>query len=122
GVVKRAELFFTEALTPIVATHRAARQTRLDLTRLSKTLSRRTAELGAKNRQLQRGIAQRERVEAALDRSGAHYNRLLSESLGLQERLRRLTHQVLAAQENQRKNISRELQDEIVQSLLGINV
>jgi signal transduction histidine kinase len=92
------------------------------LTRLSKTLSRRTAELAAKNRQLQRGIARRERVEAALDRSGAHYNRLLSDSLGLQERLRCLTHQVMAAQENQRKNISRDLQDEIVQSLLGINV
>lgn len=121
-VVKRAELFFTEVLTPIVATHRAARQTRRDLTRLSKTLGRRTAELASKNRQLQRGIAQRERVEAALDRSGARYNRLLSESLGLQERLRCLTHQVLAAQEDERKNISRHLQDEIVQSLLGINV
>jgi len=122
GVIKRAELFFTEALTPIVATHRAARQTRLDLTRLSKSLGRRTAELAAKNRQLQRGIAERKRVEAALDRSGAHYNRLLSDSLGLQERLRRLTHQVLAAQEIERRNISRELQDQIVQSLLGINV
>jgi two-component system sensor histidine kinase DegS len=122
GFVKRAELFFTEALTPIVATHRAARQTRLDLTRLSKSLGRRTAELAAKNRQLQRGIAERKRVEAALDRSGAHFNRLLSDSLGVQERLRCLTHQVLAAQENERKNLSRNLQDDIVQSLLGINV
>jgi signal transduction histidine kinase len=29
---------------------------------------------------------------------------------------------VLTAQENERKNMSRELQDEVVQSLLGINV
>jgi signal transduction histidine kinase len=122
GVIKRAELFFSEALTPIMATHRAARQTRLDLDRLSKSLGRRTVELAAKNRELRRGIVRRERVEAALDRSGAHYNRLLTESLGLQERLRQLTHQVLAAQENERKKISREIQDEILQSLLGINV
>ena len=36
--------------------------------------------------------------------------------------MRQLTHQVLAAQENERKKISRELQDEIAQTLLGINV
>jgi signal transduction histidine kinase len=61
-------------------------------------------------------------VEAALRKSGEHYTRLLKESLQLQERLRNLTHQVLAAQENERRNISRELQDEIAQTLLGINV
>ena len=46
----------------------------------------------------------------------------LKESLELQKRLRQLTHQVLAAQEDERKKISRELQDEIAQTLLGINV
>jgi signal transduction histidine kinase len=46
----------------------------------------------------------------------------LKESLQLQEGLRQLTHQVLAAQEDERKKISRELQDEIAQTLLGINV
>jgi signal transduction histidine kinase len=43
-------------------------------------------------------------------------------SLRLQKRLRRQTHRVLAAQENERKQLSRDLQDEIAQSLLGINV
>jgi len=33
-----------------------------------------------------------------------------------------LTHEVLTAQEDERKEISRELQDEIAQTLLGINV
>jgi signal transduction histidine kinase len=33
-----------------------------------------------------------------------------------------LTHQVLAAQEDGRKKISLELQDEVAQTLLGINV
>src|SRR6185312_2719974 len=33
--IKGAEIFFTEALTPIIETHRAARQSRLDLVRLT---------------------------------------------------------------------------------------
>ncbi|HEX4343309.1 MAG TPA: histidine kinase, partial [Verrucomicrobiae bacterium] len=36
--------------------------------------------------------------------------------------LRQLTHKVLAAQEDERRKISHELQDEIGQTLLGINV
>ena len=46
----------------------------------------------------------------------------LKESLQLQKRLRQLTHQVLVAQEDQRIKLSHELQDEIAQTLLGINV
>jgi signal transduction histidine kinase len=50
------------------------------------------------------------------------HDKCLEESLELQKRLRQLTHQVLAAQEDERKKISCELQDEIAQTLLGINV
>ena len=95
---------------------------KLQLNQLNETLSRRTVELAATNRQLQRGIVRRKSVEAALKKSGEHYARLLKDSLQLQEGLRQLTHQVLAAQEDERKKISRELQDEIAQTLLGINV
>ncbi len=122
GIIKRAELFFAEALTPIVETHRAARQSKIDLNRLNGALGRRTSELAATNHQLRRGITRRKSVEAALKKSGEHYSRLLKESLQLQEGLRQLTHQVLAAQEDERKKISHELQDEIAQTLLGINV
>jgi two-component system sensor histidine kinase DegS len=122
GLIKRAEVFFTESLTPIVETHRAARQSKSDLHRLNGKLDRRTVELASTNRQLQRGIVRRKRVEAALKKSGVHYTRLLKDSLQLQEGLRLLTHQVLAAQEDERQKISRELQDEIAQTLLGINV
>ena len=122
GFIKRAEIFFTEALTPVVETHRAARQSKLDLARLNLMLGRRTAELAVTNRQLQRGIVRRKTVEAALKKSGVHYAKLLKDSLQLQEGLRQLTHQVLASQEDERRKISRELQDEIAQTLLGINV
>jgi two-component system sensor histidine kinase DegS len=122
GFIKRAEIFFTEALTPIVETHRAARQSKVQLVRLNQTLSRRTVELAATNRLLQRGIVRRKTVETALKKSGEHYARLLKDSLHLQDGLRQLTHQVLTAQENERKKISLELQDDIAQTLLGINV
>jgi signal transduction histidine kinase len=122
GPIKQAAAFFSEALTPIVETHRAARQSKIDLNRLTETLGQRTVELAATNRLLQRGMARRKTVETALKSSGLHYARLLKDSLHLQEHLRHLTHQVLAAQEAERKTISRKLRDEIAQTLLGINV
>src|SRR6185437_14804768 len=119
--MKNAESFFTEALTPIVETHRAARQIRLDLDRLTEALDERTAELAATNRQLQRGIVRRKAVEAALKKSGVHYSKLLKDSLLLQTGLRQLTQQVMAAQEEERKKMIRTLQEEINQTLLSVN-
>lgn len=121
-IIKRAEIFFTESITPIVETHRTARQSKLALHRLNGMLNRRTLELASTNRQLRRGIVRRKGVEAALKKSGQHYVKLLKDSLQLHEGLRQLTHQVLAAQEDERAKISRELQDEIAQTLLGINI
>ena len=59
-------------------------------------------------------------MEEAFTKSGQHQNHCLEESLQLQKRLRQLTHQVMAAQEDERQKISHELQDEIAQTLLGI--
>jgi signal transduction histidine kinase len=57
-----------------------------------------------------------------LPQSGKDHDHRLTESLQLQKRLRQLTHRVIAAQEDERSKISHELQDEIAQTLLGINV
>jgi signal transduction histidine kinase len=122
AMIKRAQNFFTEALSPIVETHRAARQSKIDLNRLNEALNRRTLELAATNRELQLGIIRRKSVEGALRKSQEHCARLLKESLESQEGLRQLTHQALTSQEDERQKISRELQDEIAQTLLGINV
>ena len=107
GLIKRAEIFFAEAITPIVETHRAARQSKAHLSRLTETLGRRTEELAATNRQLQRGIVRRKGMEDAAGKSMEHYRKCLKDSLQLQKRLRQLTHKVLAAQEEERKKISR---------------
>src|SRR5271154_4163420 len=122
GIEKRAEIFFNEANTLIEETHRAARQGNAHLSRMKETLDQRTEELAVSNRQLQRGIVRRKVMEDAFEKTGRHHNKCLEESLRLQKRLRQLPHRVLAAQEDDRKSISRELQDEIAQTLLGINV
>jgi signal transduction histidine kinase len=122
GLIRRAEIFFKEALNPMVERHRAARESKMDLARLNATLNRRTLELAAANSQLQRGIVRCKNMEAALKTSREQYAKLLKESLLLEEGLRQLTRRLLAAQEEERTKISLELQNEIVKTLLGINV
>jgi len=122
GIIERAETFFTEAITPIEETHRAAVKANVRLSQLKKRLGRRTMDLAASNRSLKQGIAQRKIVEETLKKKGAHSKKLLKESLALQNHLQHLAHQILSAQEDKRKEISHELQDEIAQTLLGINV
>jgi two-component system sensor histidine kinase DegS len=122
GMIKRAEIFFNEANTPIEETHHAAPPGNVHLRRMKETLDQRTEELAATNRQLQRGVVRRKVMEDAFEKSGKNHKKCLEESLELQKRLRQLTHQVIAAQEDERTSISRELQDEIAQTLLGINI
>lgn len=119
---QRADMFFAEVITPIEKTHRAARRAGVRLGRLNATLDRRTADLATSQRSLQQGIAQRKTVQLVLKKSVEHSRKLLTESRRLQRHLQRLTHQLLSAQEDKRKNISRNLHDEIAQTLLGIHV
>ncbi len=122
GFTKLAGVFFAEANAPIEETQRAARQARTDLTKVMAKLGKRTEELAASNRQLQRGVARRKVMENDFAKRRQKHRKCLEESLELQNRLRQLTHRVLVAQEDERKKISLELQDEIAQTLLGINV
>jgi len=122
GLIKRAEIFFAEAITPIEKTHRAALKANARLNQLNNTLGRRTVDLAASNRFLKRGIVQRKTVEKALKKSAGHYARLVKESRRLQKHLRHLTRQILSAREEGRKKTSRELHDEAAQTLLGINI
>ena len=122
GIIKRAEMFFTEAITPIEKTHRAALKANARLNQLNKTIRRRTVDLAASDRHLKQGVVQRKAMEQSLKKSAGHYDRLVKESRRLQKHLRQLTHQILSAQEEERKKISRDLHDEIAQTLLGINV
>ena len=57
-----------------------------------------------------------------MKKNGKCHDKCLKESLELQKCLRQLTHHVLAAQEDECKQISLELHDEIAQTLLAIHV
>jgi PAS domain S-box-containing protein len=83
---------------------------------------RRVEALTDTNRELNREIARRQTVEKALQKSKRHQDRLLEQSRLMHEQLRHLSHQILHAQEEERKHISRELHDEIAQTLVGINI
>ena len=98
---KRAGLFFTQALRPLESARRAMHQT---------------------NRRLQREIERRQAGEEAIRQGHEQYRRLFLESQVMQRKLRRLTHKILSTQEEERKKISRELHDGVVQTLVGINV
>jgi PAS domain S-box-containing protein len=76
---------------------------------------RRTEVLALSNRELKREIIRRQAVEEALTDSEKHKNELL-------EQLKHLSHSMLRSQEEERKRISRELHDEITQTLVGITV
>jgi signal transduction histidine kinase len=122
GIIKRAEIFFTEAVSPIEKTHHAALKASADLSKVHKALYRRVSDLAVSTRSLKQSIVRRKTAEQALKKGEGRSKKLLEESRRLQKHLRHLTRQILTAQENERKQISRDLQDEIAQTLLGINV
>ena len=122
ALIKQAGIFFAMAITPIEKEHRSVRETTSQLRKLVEALSRRTVELSAANLELSIEIGQRKVAEAALQKSERHYSQLLEQSEHLQEQLRQLSRQILSAQEDERKRISRELHDVIAQTLTGINI
>ena len=83
---------------------------------------RRLEDLADTNLGLNREIVRRQAVEQNLKKSEQRQSRLLKQSRHIQGQLRHLSHQILQAQEEERLRISRDLHDEIAQTLVGINV
>lgn len=122
SMIERGKSFFAETILPIEKTHRAAREASARVKRLTRTLRRRSAQSTAVARRLARSIARRQAAEAALQQSGKHRARLLEGSRRLRHRLRRQMRGILSAQEAERRKTSRQLHDEIAQTLVAVNV
>lgn len=122
GLIRRAGNFFTAALIPVEKVHRATRESFKQLQERAETLRLHTAALAEGNRQLKREVERRKAGEAAVKKGKEHYHRLFVQSQLMQKKLRHLARQILSAQEDERRKISRELHDEVVQTLVGINV
>ena len=120
--VKEASAFFLMVLTPVENTHRANIENVAELKTTNQSLEKRTSELSQSNRRLKNEVLHRKSAERLLRLSDQNHRRLLREARIMQKKLRHISHQVLTAQEAERKEISRELHDEIVQTLTGINV
>jgi two-component system sensor histidine kinase DegS len=104
------------------ATLRALRSANLSLRNLNRALRQKATVQAAGKRRLEIEIDRRKLAEDANQKSKEEYQKLFAESLSMQKKLRLLTRQIIAAQEEERMQISRELHDQVVQNLVSINV
>jgi signal transduction histidine kinase len=121
-LTRRAEVFFTEAIMPIEGTHRLALEAATDMQQASSSLERRTLDLADSRRVLREQIAGRRIAEDALRINEDASSQLLKDSRMLEEHLQGMARKVLSANEAERRKMSLQLNDEIVQSLLAINL
>jgi two-component system CheB/CheR fusion protein len=81
---------------------------------LEQTVVERTKELTKANEHLLLSID-------AIKKGKDSYRVLLARSEDMQHQLRQITRRIIAVQEEERKQISRELHDDVIQSLIGIS-
>jgi len=79
-------------------------------------------ELASSKRKLAKEIAKREAAEEAIRQKERRSRQLLERARFLEDQMRLLSRRILSVQEEERKNISRELHDVVAQMLTGINI
>ena len=80
------------------------------------------AALARAEKKIKVEVLRRVASDAELKKSRQQSSILLTQSVGMQRELRYLSHQLLSAQEDERRTISRELHDSVGQTLVGIHL
>jgi signal transduction histidine kinase len=114
----QAGKFLADAIRTIESNHRAAINTIGPAASRVRALEK---ELATTKRRLEREAKKRTTAEQSLKLTVKSQAAALTHSQQLHAQLRRLSHRILTAQELERKEISRELHDQIAQLLTGIN-
>ncbi len=116
SAVKRAvETFLLEALSPFEMTYRGFQETNTRLQHLIKDTEK-------TNLALQREVDKRKQTEKILRARESRMHELLEQSRKLQENLRQYSKQILYIQETERRRISRELHDDVGQTLTAASI
>jgi signal transduction histidine kinase len=119
-LLKRAASFFAQAMISIDATKSGSKHT--TLTKSIEALSMQSMLSAKAQQKLTQALAEKNVAFVHLQKSQAHHEHLLKKSENQQSQLRRLSRQLLSAQEDERLKISRELHDVIGQALASINI
>ncbi len=114
--------FYAEFVAGFVESNRKAAGDGAELKQVKRTLMTRTAALAASNREMEICMIRGRHLAMQLRKSGERNQRLLEEALEQPEGLRDLTHRILLAQERERRKVSRQLQNEVVQILVAVQV
>ena len=119
---RRAAVFFAETLVPMEKTHTGALKVDADIHQLNATLDQRILDLAEAHRELRLQVTGRQTAETAL-RNSEHALSLASiDTLDQEENLHHCAREILSATEVERNVTSLHLNDEIAQTLLGINL
>ena len=97
------------------ALHRTQAQLSVHAGELEGLVAERTSELAATNQRLEASVR-------LIRKANEEHQALFLESKVMQRKLSQQTRQIIMAQEEERKEISRELHDEVVQTLVALNI
>jgi len=122
SVEKQVGAYFLETLAPIEETHRIARVAKRRIRELDAALEARNDTLESARKTLALEVSRRQAAEAELAKGLRDCDVLLEQSRLMRVQMRGLARRLLTAQEDERGEISRELHEEIAQTLVGINV
>jgi signal transduction histidine kinase len=120
--IGKAGTFHLKVLGPLVRARRVSREALRRLQQRAATVRHCAADLTRRNRRLEREVVRRRAGEASVKQGREQIRMLLVQSQTMQMKLRDMARQVLSAQEDERRKISRELHDEVAQMLIAVEV